>query len=165
MRLHLAGTGGELMGREGTLPSEVHAVERELLRTLTTGAAVSAVVGLGALAVGAATTRPHATTFGRQTLAWAAIDGLIAAAGSRGVAEPPTDADDARARARRMRTLTAVNAVLDVGYVAGGVFLTRWRNPPRPTVAADGAAVILQGAFLLVLDTVHARRFAALAAR
>ena len=46
-----------------------------------------------------------------------------------------------------------VNAWLDVGYLATGAWLvrrTRWRG--------DGAAVVVQGAFLLWLDSTAARR-------
>jgi hypothetical protein len=46
-----------------------------------------------------------------------------------------------------------VNAGLDVGYLAAGARLVRgdrWRG--------DGLAVLVQGAFLLVLDSVAARR-------
>ena len=52
--------------------------------------------------------------------------------------------------------------MLDVGYIAGGIALTRWKNPERPYAAADGAAVIVQGAFLLWLDARHSRTFHAL---
>jgi hypothetical protein len=45
-----------------------------------------------------------------------------------------------------------LNAGLDVGYLAAGAWLvrrTRWRG--------DGLAVLVQGAFLLVLDSGAAR--------
>lgn len=137
--------------------------EQTLLRELSAGAAVSGSVGAALWAWGAAQRRPTAAAFGRQTLAWAVIDTLIALAGRRGVASPPTDTPSALARARRMRNVTAVNAVLDVGYVAGGLALTRWTRAPRATRVADGTAVAIQGAFLLWLDTRHALHFARLA--
>lgn len=146
-----------------SLISTVAAQERTLLRELSAGAAVSGGIGAGVWAWGALQHRPAATAFGRQTLAWAAIDGLIALAGRRGVASPPDDEDAAIARARRMRNVTAVNAVLDVGYVVGGLALTRWSRAPRATRVADGTAVAIQGAFLLWLDTRHALHFRRLA--
>ena len=137
--------------------------ERTLLRELSAGAAVSGGIGAGVWAWGASQHRPAATAFGRQTFAWAAIDGLIALAGRRGVASPPDDEDAAIARARRMRNVTAVNAVLDVAYVVGGLALSRWSRAPRATRVADGTAVAIQGAFLLWLDTRHALLFRRLA--
>ncbi|GMA33293.1 DUF6992 family protein [Litorihabitans aurantiacus] len=141
-----------------TLADRVADQELRLLRGLTSGAIASGVVGAAALAVGLVPGRRAAFAFGRQTLAWAAVDGVIAALGRRGSSRPENDGD-ARDRARRMRTITAVNAVADVGYVAGGLALARW----KPSLRADGVAVVIQGAFLLVLDTWHARAFGQLA--
>ena len=77
---------------------------------------------------------------------WGVVDGAIAYVGSRRrAAKGPTD----RARLRRV---LLVNAALDVGYLAAGAWLVRdgrWRG--------DGAAVLVQGAFLLVLDSAAAR--------
>ena len=52
----------------------------------------------------------------------------------------------------RLRRVLLVNAGLDVGYLAVGAALVRhgrWRG--------DGWAVVVQGAFLLVLDSAAAR--------
>lgn len=46
------------------------------------------------------------------------------------------------------------NAALDVGYLAAGVALVAHRG--RRRLRGDGAAVLVQGAFLLVLDTTAA---------
>ena len=114
-----------------------------LTRVLGTWAAASTALG-AALAL-QSTTRG----FGRQTLVWGAVDGAIAWVGARRrTSRGPTDPD-------RLRRVLRVNAGLDVGYVAAGVWLVRdgrWRG--------DGAAVIVQGAFLLVLDAVAARALA-----
>ena len=89
---------------------------------------------------------PRTRGFGRQTLAWGAVDGAIAAVGARRRASRgPTDP-------ARLRRVLLVNAGLDVGYLAAGAWLVRdgrWRG--------DGAAVLVQGAFLLVLDSMAAR--------
>lgn len=101
----------------------------------------------GSAAAGALLCVPRRTRgFGRQTLAWGAVDGAIAAVGSRRrAAKGPTDPD-------RLRRVLLVNAGLDVGYLAAGAWLVRhgrWRG--------DGAAVLVQGAFLLALDATAAR--------
>jgi len=101
----------------------------------------------GSVAAGALLSVPRATRgFGRQTLAWGAVDGLIAFVGSRRrAASGPTDPG-------RLRQVLLLNVGLDVGYLAAGAWLVRdgrWRG--------DGAAVLLQGAFLLVLDGTAAR--------
>lgn len=76
-----------------------------------------------------------------------AVDGAIAYVGKRRrTANGPTDPT-------RLRRVLLVNAGLDVGYLAAGGWLMRdgrWRG--------DGAAVLVQGLFLLVLDGTAARR-------
>lgn len=116
-------------------------VEQQLTRTLARWAA-------GSIALGAALSVPAGTRgFGRQTAAWGAVDGAIAWWGARNRAgRGPTDA-------RRLRRVLLVNAGLDVGYVATGAWLVRdgrWRG--------DGLAVLVQGGFLLWLDTAAAAR-------
>lgn len=115
-------------------------VEERLTAVLGAWAAGSVLVGA------ALSTSPRTRGFGRQTAAWGAVDGLIAYAGSRKRSRTgPTD----RGRLRRVLLL---NAGLDVGYLLAGASLlrcTRWRG--------DGQAVLVQGAFLLVLDTAAAR--------
>ncbi len=115
-------------------------VEERLTRVLGTWAAASVLVG-GALAA-----RPQTRGLGRQTVLWGAVDGAIALVGARRrAARGPTD----RVRLRRV---LLVNAGLDVGYLAAGAWLRqrdRWRG--------DGTAVLVQGAFLLVLDATAAR--------
>lgn len=98
------------------------------------------------VAVGALLTVPERTRgFGRQTAAWGAVDGLIAYGGSRKRARiGPADPN-------RLRKVLLLNVGLDVGYLAAGGWLvrrTRWRG--------DGWAVLVQGAFLLVLDAAAA---------
>ncbi|MCO7220464.1 hypothetical protein [Klenkia sp. PcliD-1-E] len=111
------------------------AVETRLTTVLGAWAAGSVTVG-GVLALSRRT-----RGFGRQTAAWGAVDGAIAAVGARNRRRRgPTDP-------ARLRTVLLVNAGLDVGYLALGAALLRsdrWRG--------DGAAVLVQGAFLLALD-------------
>jgi len=118
-------------------------VEERLTQVLATWAAGSVLVG------GALSLHPRTRGFGRQTAAWGAVDGAIAYAGVRGRRRTgPTDPP-------RLRTVLLVNAGLDVGYLALGARMRRserWR--------ADGSAVLVQGAFLLLLDTTAAVRLA-----
>jgi hypothetical protein len=116
-------------------------VERQLTRVLAAWAA-------GSVAAGAVlTTTPGRRGFGRQTLAWGLVDGAIALVGARRrAARGPTDS-------ARLRRVLLLNAGLDVGYLAAGAWLLRdgrWRG--------DGAAVVIQGTFLLWLDASSARR-------
>jgi hypothetical protein len=119
----------------------VSTVEEQLTRVLGGWAAGSLVAG----AVLSADRRTRG--FGRQTFAWGAVDGVIASVGARRrAANGPTEP-------ARLRTVLLVNAGLDVGYLAAGAWLVRdgrWRG--------DGLAVLVQGAFLLVLDATAARR-------
>ena len=115
-------------------------VEQDLTRVLGRWATASVVVGA------ALSAHPQTRGFGRQTAAWGAVDGVIAYAGVRSRRRRgPTDP-------RRLRRVLLVNAGLDVGYLAAGAWLVRdgrWRG--------DGAAVVVQGAFLLALDGLAAR--------
>ncbi len=115
-------------------------VEVRLTQVLGGWAAGSVLVG------GALSASPRTRGFGRQTAAWGAVDGLIAYVGGRKRARSgPTDP-------RRLRRVLLLNAGLDVGYLAAGAWLVR-----RTRWAGDGWAVLVQGAFLLVLDGAAAR--------
>jgi hypothetical protein len=92
--------------------------------------------------------------FGRQTFLWGAIDGAIAGAGAirgRRPRNPGTELADAQ----RLRKILLINSAIDVGYVAaGGWLMARCVNDrPHKLTRADGAAIVIQGAFLLALDT------------
>jgi carboxylesterase len=93
--------------------------------------------------------------FGIQCLVWGAIDGVIAGFGLRSAAKrarPP------EVEARNLRRLLWVNTGLDGLYIAAGLWLIvalgdEWRG--------HGWGIILQGAFLLIFDAVHAWRIPA----
>lgn len=74
---------------------------------------------------------------------WCAIDATIGIAGLMGTVAPLPD----------LRRLLLINAGLDVLYVAVGVVLA---TRHRPSLRAAGWAVIIQGAFLLLFDFLHA---------
>ena len=114
-------------------------VEQRLTAVLRGWAVGSVLVG------GALSLRPGTRAFGRQSAAWGAVDGAIAVVGGRRRASRgPTDP-------ARLRRVLLVNAGLDVGYLAAGAWLVR-----RTRWTGDGAAVLVQGAFLLVLDSAAA---------
>lgn len=115
------------------------ATPQGLVRTLGLWSAASIVGGAGLWATGRSDTVRH---FGRQTLAWGAVDAAIAGFGAR---RPPADIP-------RLRKILLVNCVADLGYLALGAAAVRrgWR--------ADGAAILVQGGFLLALDSHYAYR-------
>jgi peptidoglycan/LPS O-acetylase OafA/YrhL len=113
------------------------ATAKGLTRTLATWSAASIV---GGVAVWAAGRSPQARAFGRQTLAWGAVDAAIAAFGA---SRPDPDP-------RRLRRILLINCVADVGYLA--LAATAWRKGRT----GDGAAIAVQGAFLLALDSHYA---------
>ena len=111
---------------------------------------------LGSIAVGALVLlrRPdeRATGFARQSITWGAIDLAIAGLSLRR-RKPVTDE---AAEAGSLRRVLLVNSVLDVGYVSAGALLWRAGRFRGRDSTGDGAGVVVQGAFLLVLDTVCA---------
>lgn len=150
--------------------------EQQRLATRLGGWALGSVAGGTAVAVmGAHRTRPMAVAFGRQTAAWGAIDGGIAAVGEwrrrrRLNRVDPEDPDVVEAERASLRRLLLVNAALDVVYVVGGAVLAARpeavarRTGGRRDAAAvrgDGLAVVVQGGFLLWLDVTGARRLSA----
>jgi hypothetical protein len=118
-------------------------VEQDVVRVLGRWAVASVVVG-AALSVD-----PRTRGFGRQTAAWGAVDAAIALVGARRQAAGRTTAP------ARLRRVLLVNAGLDVAYLGSGAWLVR-----QPGWGGDGAAVLVQGAFLLWLDASAARRLA-----
>jgi hypothetical protein len=113
------------------------ATSQGLLRTLGAWSAASIAAGAALWAAGRTDTARH---FGRQTLAWGVVDAAIAAFGASRPAPDPA----------RLRKVLLVNCAADVGYLALGAAALRrgWRG--------DGAAILVQGAFLLALDSHYA---------
>lgn len=106
----------------------------QLQRTLGVWSAASLV---GGAALWAGGRNEAARRFGRQTFAWGLVNAAIAGWSARR-ATPDIE---------RLRTILMVNAAADVGYMTVGAVM--YRKGLRP----DGAAVIVQGAFLLALDS------------
>jgi hypothetical protein len=135
---------------------DVAEVERRLLVTL--GAWSTWSVGLGGLLWGFGRTGGLVAlrSAGRTTVAWGVADAAVVgwvARRSRSRSHP-----DASARARRMARLTAMNAGLDVGYVAGGALLAMSARR-----RGAGLATVAQGVALLYLDTRYSLEFGTVA--
>jgi len=113
------------------------ATAKDLTRTLALWSAGS-IVGGGL--VWAAGGSPQVRAFGRQTLAWGAVDAAIA-----GFSATRPEPDP-----RRLRRILLINCVADLGYLALAV--AAWRKGRT----GDGAAIAVQGAFLLALDSHYA---------
>ncbi len=96
----------------------------------------------------------------RQSAAWGAVDVVVALLAARDARRARGDRSPAGERrdAERLRRVLLVNAGLDVGYVAAGLALLRRRRLRGSDVTGDGAAVVVQGAALLVVDVAAARR-------
>lgn len=138
--------------------------ERRLGISLAVWGTGSAVLGTAALLRGDS---ERTRAFGRQTAAWGLVDlGIAALAHVRASRRDRAMDDGDRARLHR---LLVVNAVLDAGYVAAGAAVWaradsvrhRWpgaRGYSAESLRGDGAAVVVQGGFLLLLDTLFAAR-------
>ncbi len=141
---------------------QLTSVESTLTSALLAWSAASVAVGAALAVAGRASKSDEVTAFGRQTAAWGAVDALIAGAGvlSRRRRGQLSD-DEADKKIRSLRTLLLVNAAADVGYIAGGALLIARGRRGRKTLrmsAGDGAAIAIQGAFLLVLDLSQSRQ-------
>lgn len=140
----------------------LESVETDLTTALLAWSAASVVIGATLALVGRRTENEHLVSFGRQNAAWGAIDALIAGGGvlSRRRRGQLTVEQEIK-KAQGLRTLLLVNAAADVGYVVGGLFINARGRKGLKTLrmdAGDGAAIVVQGAFLLVLDVTQARR-------
>jgi hypothetical protein len=136
------------------------AAQDALARTTTVWGVGSVAAGLG---LAAARRDPRARAFGLQNAAWGAADLAVVVVAQwlearRRARWADPHAPDAVAReARTLRRALLVNVVLDAGYVAGGAALRR-RGRDRPAAVGASAAMVLQGAFLLLNDARHLRR-------
>ena len=144
---------------------ELEGYEREITTLLSVWAVGSVVKGTAIALLGKRLGRKQWVRFGRQTAMWGAVDALIAGAGAlsrsrRG--ELTQEAVDAEAR--KLRTLLLINAAADVVYIAGGAHIAFHAKPGPPEKTSfrlgrgDGLAILVQGAFLLVLDATYARK-------
>lgn len=96
-----------------------------------------------------ASANPVVKHFGLQALAWGAIDAVIALFGLRDAKKKQHA--NSQTQARRFRLIVAANALLDVGYVAGGAAALRSAQGRAERVGL-GVGIIVQGLFLLLFD-------------
>lgn len=119
--------------------------------------------GLGA----ALTDDPELRAFALGNAGWNTVNAGIAVASLASLPRQraETDPDVIATRARSLETALLVNGGLDVAYVGAGVgLLVAGRRGDRPTWAGLGEALVLQGAFLLVFDSVTWARHRAVSA-
>ena len=115
--------------------------------------------GVGSVVVGIGLARQRSEVLrqiGIQAIVWGAIDALLAWSGRLGarqhqtlVATPAPDPDEIKA-ARSFQRLVALNAGLDLLYIAGGLRLARERRADRRGI---GIGIAIQGLFLLIYDS------------
>ena len=157
-RLRAAGTPGTLA------VMDVWREQERLVRRLGIWAAASSAAGASVMVL--RRQDPVLRSFGRQTLAWGVIDGVIAGFGfsqrRRKLARLP-DPHAPEVMSAELASLSRVlawNSVADVGYLVGGGVLARAAGRGRISAArrGDGLAVLMQGAFLLWLDVASWQR-------
>jgi carboxylesterase len=95
--------------------------------------------------------------FGIQSLAWGGIDAATAAAGLAFAAKRHAPDEDPGTRARRLRRLLWINTLLDVLYTAAGLGLVLFFGGHGPAWRGHGCGLMVQGAFLLFFDLIHAQ--------
>lgn len=102
-------------------------------------------------------------SLGSQFAIWGLIDLILAIGGLRDAsAKAPRLAAGnitpakANRDANTVQTILTINAILDVFYMLTGLWLIR-QFPRRPAITGAGWGVLIQGAFLFLLDTLFAR--------
>jgi carboxylesterase len=130
-----------------------------LSKRLLIWATVSASAGLTLLVL----TPGFLKGFGIQALAWGLVDGLIAVFGlwmSRRRRRTVADAENPQLMERESRKLKRtlwINTALDPLYIAGGIVLAATLGRSNPAWGGHGWGIVLQGAFLLFFDLIHAQ--------
>lgn len=114
-------------------------------------------VNIGTGAYGWATTTGETRYFHQMNVFWNGVNAVIGglgyaqAAGER--AEGLNELETVE-KTRSMQQILALNAGLDVAYVAGGAWMRERSDGDDPRLAGYGTSVMLQGAFLFVFDAV-----------
>ncbi len=97
--------------------------------------------------------------FGLQALLWGLIDSVIALfslrrAGTR--LHQRVEVEESAREQASLRRILRINTWLDLMYIAGGAVLLILRGGQSSFAAGSGWGIILQGAFLLLFDALHA---------
>jgi hypothetical protein len=116
--------------------------------------------GAGSIVAGAGLAtdrRQDLRQIGLQAIVWGAIDAGLALSGRRGARknqhrDPAEEQRSAHQEAARFQRIVAINAGLDLLYIAGGLRLaqTARRNQSR---YGTGLGIAIQGGFLLIYDS------------
>lgn len=93
--------------------------------------------------------------FGIQCVAWGLVDAGIALFGARSAARRKSTADP-KVEAKRLRRLLWINFGLDFLYISIGAYILYFL--PAPFWQGTGWGIIVQSAFLLFFDLIHALR-------
>jgi hypothetical protein len=103
---------------------------------------------------------PFARGFGIQAVVWGAIDALIAGGGllAQHRSPAPLTLESGERQAAKLRRLLWFNALLDVGYVIGGLWLARTKGQSDAHWRGHGWGIVVQGKFLFWFDLYHALR-------
>ncbi len=100
---------------------------------------------------------------GSQFIGWAAVNAAIAVGGNfvsqqRRVREADSALPKGMMReASKLQRLLWINAVLDIFYMLGGLWLLG-RGREKPRLRGIGLGILLQGLSLFVFDIIHARQ-------
>lgn len=137
-------------------------VERTLTKTLINWSVASIVLGTSVALAGHKSKKKNVSEFGRQTAAWGVVDLGIAGVGYLVQRRRGTLSEDqTHKQIRNLRRLLLVNTVADVAYMAGGIAVVRRSARKEPSLRmgpGDGYAIVIQGAFLFILDLSQAKR-------
>jgi hypothetical protein len=137
---------------------QIYRFQAQLTRRLA-GWAAASLLGGALLNISA---DPFRRALGQQFAGWAVVNAAIAFFGSRAARQrqaalPETPGEEIQAReAASLERLLWVNSGLDLGYIAGGALLAWRRGRSDRRAAGHGWGIVVQGAFLLFFDLVHA---------
>jgi hypothetical protein len=137
--------------------TDIWTFQTQLTRRLTFWSLASIAVGLPLLSLG-----PFWRGVGIQSIAWGAIDLLIAIFGSQNASRrkarfsPNELADSAPKETANLKRILLINTALDVLYIAGGIALILTLGADNPDWRGHGWGIIVQGGFLFFFDLIHA---------
>lgn len=137
-------------------------IERTLSKTLVNWSVASVVLGTSAALIANKFNKKNVAEFGRQTAAWGVVDLGIVGVGYLAQRRRGTLSEEqVPKQSRNLRRLLLVNAVADVAYMAGGIAVVRRSLQKKSSLRmgpGDGSAIVIQGAFLFILDVSQAKR-------
>lgn len=131
-------------------PPEQH-VERQAMALLGGWSATNIVAGTPAALT---SSDPGWRAFHATNAAWNTVNLGLAVAGTVSMSRRPAESlQEREARGARLHRVLAINAGLDVAYMATGAGL--WlagHTGDQPSLEGMGSALLFQGAFLLAFD-------------